>query len=1503
MINGFPEDMGYRATFGRSGPEIADATGKSRPLPPTTTYRRLRRLFRWIGFSVILLILLILLGCVALLFPQVQTAVARKLAAMATERTGADIRIGGVAISLDGSVLLTDVFISDLQGDTLIVVPGLRVKGLRLNRDQRLLKFSELELHGARFALERTEGAVYSNFTELMNRISPGDTLPSEGDWTVRCRRFLIEGFHFSYHDRNKEQPPFGVDFDHVDIPDAYITGNGLSLIGDSVSAELKMMRFSDHSGFAVSGMSGSTTVSKHGIDVLGMDLRTPRSALLGELHMMAEGWSDFNEFTSAVYMKVDLDGSVLDMGDIAWFAPELEGVAVPLGISGKVRGTVAELKGRGMTITFGRESRFEGNAELSGLPDIDNTFMLIDVDRFHTTLADVAQLPAPPFKEAGRLQLPSSVTPLEFLDAHGRFTGFLHAFTATGRGETALGDLRTDLTYERDTISKQIHLTGRVATNSFRPGPIIGSSIIGPIAADVRLNAEGRTLPTMAVDLDGTFPMFTINGRTVTGITASGHLERNLFNGELSTTDENLQLRFKGLADFRGRWPLVDFDAVLDHANLRALGFTDAPGYNALSMAIQADGRLSPDSLLGDLHVQGISYCQGIEEFDLGDMNLSSDRRDGKNILELDASFAEAKVIGEFLPTKLPDALAHIVYSVFPSASAAVRYDHDPQDFTFEVTTREMAPVFALFLPDAEIAPGSKVTGSFDTRSFDMGLTFFAPRAKYGSVLMDSLDVMADKTLDLLALSIRSTRQSIHDSIWFGGTAITGKAYQDELDLDVGWRTSNSGAHGDLEILGEVRGLNAVTLELLPSELYFSRGTWKNAHSSRITIDSTTVSIDSLVLRNGIQHVALQGSISKDPTVALAFDVEAVDLVDLEYLFNGPKLKGTIGGDGRIFDMYGSTYFMSYLCGDSLKVDDRPVGDIRFAATWSEGQSDLNLAGTLNRDAVKALDFTGHMGIKDGGEFDMLLILDRFDMTLIEPYMPEGLSDVGGFVSGNVALTGTPADPKFNGEVMLTNAGIRIDYLNTRYTFSSKVGIAPDMFTMDLATLEDEEGHQGLVSATVIHERFAHFNYDIFGSMNEMLVMNTTVADNPVYYGRGVATGDLEVSGSRGLLEINVDVTTGPGTSVHFPVGGSTEVSPIGFVRFNTLDSTLSEPAVDLLGVSLNMNVNVTPDARFELIFDPTVGDIMSGRGRGAMEMGVTPAGEFSMAGQVEVTEGDYLFTLKNLVNKKFDVEPGGRIIWYGDPFDAQLDLRATYRVRASLYDIVPPSERTEAYRKRVPVDVVMQLKDKLMNPEIKFQVRLPSVDESIRSQVTSALSTEQELNRQVFALIVLNKFLEPPAYVGTGSPGSGAAAAGGATATELLSNQVSNWLSGLSNDFDLGVNYRPGDNITQDELEVMVSTQLFNERLLLTSNVGVQSGARATTNTNSVAGDFQLEYLMTDDGRFRLKGFSMSNDRNLNQSDQASTTQGIGLVYRRDFDRFGDLFKRRKPKIRNGS
>ncbi len=1457
------------------------------------------RVLRWAGRTILVLVLLLLAAMIALLFPPVQTWVAHWLGRTATEKLGAEVRIDRVSIKPFGPLVFEGLYIGDLAGDTLIAARSLRVQGLRVRPGARIIQASRLELDQARFRLATATGDRHSNLTKLMNLLATDDTSSSgPNEWTIRCNAFHLEDLHFSFHDGNTVPMIFGVDFTHVNVHDASLVGHHLVVAGDSLGAHIENLNLREQSGLVVERLAGATWVSPRGIRIDDMRLRTPGSDMSGSLRFETEGWTAYNSFTQEVMMRLDLDSSRLDFADVAFFATTLEGISLPIDVQGRVYGTVSDLKARNLSLRLGAATHFTGSADLMGLPDWQNTFMMLDIDHLRMDHRDLAQLPIPPFTSGERLPIPEEIVRLGEVRFEGNFTGFPRSFTAYGRSTTALGQLRTDLSYERDTITDVFSLAGRMATEGFKIGQLLRVPELGSVGANIRIKGSGRTLGTLVADVEGQFPLFTVNGITFTGITANGRIEPGRYNGELQVLDEHLVLDFKGLADLRGEWPMVDFNAYVQHADLAALGLVRNADYSTLSVIIDADGRLSPDSLQGRLEFLGISYCDDAGEHDLGDILLSSGRRGGENVMDLTATFADAEVVGRFLPTQLGSAITNVVASVFPALADEVDYVQAEQDLRFTVIAKRTGPVLDLFVPGLGIDSGSVFKGSLDSRSFDLSFEADITGMHYGDLKATEVNVMLDKTLDVLAFGVTSTRQQWKDSVWFSGTRLQGKAYQDELDFSLGWDHSNSGTNGNLDILGEVRGPGSYTLDLQPSHLYFGRGNWMNMQVAHIHIDSSTVRVDSLILLNEGQRIALDGSISRDPTRALAFDLFDVSLENLTPFLDGPVVKGTLAGDGRIFDLYAAPHVDSYICMDSVKVQDITVGDLVFAANWMDGQQAVEVNGMLTRGPIKALDFSGRMSLLEENSVDLALTMDRFDLTFIDPYLPEGISEIQGQVTGILTVDGTLAEPRIRGELDLYEAGLRIDYLNTLYRFSHRVKVEPDMFALDFVTMHDEEGNTARLGGTILHKGLKEWNYNVWGTLDGLMVMNTSVKQNPQYYGKAYGSGEVEVSGSEGRMDITVDARTGPGTDIHFPVGGSTEVSPIGFVRFTANDSLLADqPPVDLSGVTLEMNVEVTPDAVFELIFDPTVGDVLTGRGRGNMEMVVGQTGDFQMRGQVEVSDGDYLFTLRNVVNKRFQIEPGGRIVWYGDPFDAQLDISAMYRVRAPLYDIM--FEKNEAFRKRVPIEVVMHLRDKLLNPEIRFDVRLPTVDESVRTQVNSVLSTEQEMNRQVFALIVLNRFVQPPFQGGGASSPAGGMAAG-TTTSELLSNQVSNWLSRLSSDFDLGVNYRPGDNITQDELELAVSTQLFDERLLLSTNVGVQYGAQAAQNTNSLVGDFQVEYLLSNDGKLRLKAFSVSNDRNLNRADQALTTQGAGVAYRREGDSFLDLFRRRDRSIK---
>jgi hypothetical protein len=1452
---------------------------------------------RWTMLFIVSLVFLVVVVVVLLLYPAVQTWIAGILSEKLSKDLGITVRIERVEIRPFAMNRLHGVFIADLRGDTLIAVDELRIRGVKLNAEEHRIRVRRLELYDTRFALARAKGDAHSNLTNLLEKLASKDTTKGGAAWKVQCNDLDIQRLHFSLNDENSEPLPFGVDFKHVDVNTADVIGRNVRVAGDSILMDLDRISLRDRSGLVLEELSGATQVSPRGIRIAGMRIKTPGTELNGDLKFDTESFADFDEFETNVHMHVELDSSHVQFSDIALFAPDLQGVEFPIGISGKFRGTVSELKGRDMRLTYGDGSEFRGNAEFTGLPDVPNTFMVIDVEHFHTNPRDLAQLPVPPFIEKGHLRLPVEVERLGPVSFSGNFTGFQRAFTASGRSVSAVGPVTTDITYERDTISNVFELRGSVATTGFDLGAVIGDPTVGNIACDVKVRGSGRSFAAMTAELEGTVPELHVKKLNVGGIAVKGRLEKNLFNGVLHCDDPHLKMDFDGLADLRGKWPKVDFTADIQHMDPRSFGLIGGEGFSGLSMRVQAAGELAPDSLKGSIHMQDVSYCEDSVDLDIGDIALTSLRENGEPVLTLRSTVADVDVRGPFYPTRLPDAVKSVLFSVFPALQEEVRYTQEEQRFTFDATIKNARPVLELVAPGLRIDSGTVVSGNFDSRTFDLGLNAMLPSITFGAFSGDSVEVILDKTMDVLAFRFRSARQAVGEGTFISGIELTGKAYQDEVQLRAAWKGSNNGTAGDLDIDALVLNGHSVSIDLRPSTLFFGRGSWSNDRTAHVLIDTSSIHIDSLALRNEEQFVFLDGDIRKDTSAFLSFALGNLRLENAAPFYDGPEFHGLISGEGRVISLYKHPYILSHLRVDSLAVEDHPIGNLDFNAGWNNERNVIDLRGDLSRDTLRMLGFTGVLapGSKKQ-ELDVDLLLDHFDLRFIEPYLPKAISDVQGEVTGKVDITGMLAAPQANGEVKLDNAGIRINYLNTKYTFSHVLKILPDQFVMDNVTLLDGQGGQAKARAfSLNHESFSRWNFDVAATMEHLLVLNTTFDDNQLFYGTAVGSGDLNVEGYTENLGITVDAHTDRGTSLHFPLGASNDVGGLSFVRFvkagQNIDSL--EAPVDLTGVHLDMKIGVTPDARFELIFDPTVGDIISGSGRGDIAMTVTPSGEFSMKGGVEIVQGDYLFTLRNLVNKQFTVDPGGRITWYGDPFDARLDMNAVYKLRTALYDIMPPSERSEAYRKRVPVEVIMHLSDKLMQPEIAFDVRLPSVDEGVRTQVNTVLSDKDKLNRQVFALVVLNKFIADDAA--QGGFGQDAGASGATTMAEFASSQISNLIGNISDDVDLGINYRPGNSIASDEFEVAVGKAFFNNRVQVSTNVGVTgSNTSSSQGGAQLIGDFSVEYLITNDGKLRAKAFSQSNDRNLNQLNQAQTTQGAGIAYREEFNTLGEFFRK---------
>ncbi len=376
----------------------------------------------------------------------------------------------------------------------------------------------------------------------------------------------------------------------------------------------------------------------------------------------------------------------------------------------------------------------------------------------------------------------------------------------------------------------------------------------------------------------------------------------------------------------------------------------------------------------------------------------------------------------------------------------------------------------------------------------------------------------------------------------------------------------------------------------------------------------------------------------------------------------------------------------------------------------------------------------------------------------------------------------------------------------------------------------------------------------------------------------------------------MNINAKTEKGTTFFLPLTGTSDVSQQDFITFEKKGEIkplrkLSSRKISSKGYELNFNLEVTPDAEAYLLFDPKVGDMIKGNGTANLRMEVTEAGEFNIYGDYYIDHGDYLFTLQNVINKKFVLQKGGVISFKGDPYDADINLTAIYKVRTSLYNLVKNIDSSAAVKRTIDVNAIMNLNDKLMKPQITFDIALPNADDNTINLFKSQIYSEDELNKQIFSLVMFKSFLpnQGGATETTGINGVGS------NAGELISSQLSNMLSQLSNDVNIGVNYSQGGAASKDQVSVNLQTQLFNDRVSIDGNVGTAGTNTTSANTTNMVGEFNIEVKLTEDGTVRIRVFNRSNQYLLLSND-VPYTQGVGLFYRREFDNLGELFNDKK-------
>jgi hypothetical protein len=1437
---------------------------------------------------------------------RVQTFIAQQATNFLSKRLETKVAIHSIKLKPFKTLNLSRVYIEDQQGDTLFYLGNFDVDFRWFNRNKKALYFNSVALDSAQFNLISKSDSAWSNLQFFTSFFSGEPTdAPSqkatEQSWLLQFSKVDITNSTFVYHNLSDTVSTNGINFSDLRITDINLEATRLNIDDFGESVNIRNLSLKDKSGFEVQSMAAITSISDNAIGLTGLKLLAGETELNGEFNLLYADWDDFSEFSDKVEFECNLFNSKVSLADVGYFVDDFQEANLNLSISGSISGPLNRFKVRNLQLGLFENTSISGNITFINLTDLENLKLDANLTRLETNYYDLKKVPLPPFAKNQFLEVPENVKKLGDISLRGTYLGSFNNFQGDISLNTSIGNINTNIAMWFDPAFGDYHYDGILSTSNFYLNEYYESEILGPVSAKLSITGKGLKLNNLVVEASGNISRFNLNGYNYKKIKVNGNFKQNFFEGDLKVDDDNFLFDFAGKIDFNEKTPQTDFTAQLFHWNLAETNFDTINDFSSLAadLSFKTKGK-SFITLSGEAQGANIKFCAGAKEYDFEGFSMVKQIDDADRKFLFESSVLDLSVFGDFNPEKIGDNLQHIFHEVFPEYFTDVP-NIEPQNFILDLSIKEIDPIFEIFFNDLKVPEGGSVHAGYKSANLQentkdsLFLSVNAPQLVYKGTPVINISAETKMVNSKLTTSINARNIILSDSLKLPNIKLKGEAYNNYATLDVNWLSRDSSNTGFIPIRATFLDADHVFCEILPGYAVINNYRWELPYIAQANYMEQEISISHLSLTSKDQNIFVNGHIGPRLEDRLRFEVENLGIGAIAAVFyDDYKISGSLNSSGFAAALLDEPIFVAVVEIQNLLLEDTDLGDISLGTAWRSGERAVNVNGQICHGKEVTLNIEGSYQIADLG-IDLNLTFENQPLDFINPFTVDIISETTGFLNGRLTVTGNLPNIESKGLLDISEGSTKVDYLGTTYKFEDKIRVEPDWIGFDRLKLTDERGNTGFAVGTIIHEDFADWNFDVSMNVENFMALNNTELDNDLFYGAAFVSGNINVSGFANKLDLTVDVKSEAGTRLNMPLGGSSNVELKSFVRFVSSDDKLQEPEprVNLDGITMNFKLDVRDNAQINLIFDETIGDVLRASGNGVIEMVITPTQDFFMYGTYTVAQGSYLFTLRNLINKRFRIAPGGTIKWFGDPLAAELDLATIYNVRVPLYDII--LDNPEQYRRRVPVEVYLKLKGALTQPEISFDIQAPTVDENARAQLKTAIAQDDERNRQVFSLLLLNKFLP---VVGQGTEeftgGASGAQLGAATTAEMLSNQLSNWVNQISTDFDIGINYRPGDAVSNEEIAVALSTQFFNDRLNLSGNFGVSQGNDLNQNPNSIVGDFLVEYLITEDGRFRLKVFNESNDYNLTNVNQAPYTQGVGVFYQQDFDTFEELVKK---------
>jgi len=1335
--------------------------------------------------------------------------------------------------------------------------------------------------------------------------------------WTFDIGKIDIGSSRFFLEYPEHKAPENFFDEWHLDITGITANIRDITIEGDTVKGNVVHLKAQERCGLAIREFRSLVKVSPNISECSNLYLRTDNSEISDYYAMHYDHFPDFLEYIDRVKMTGNFRKSRVGINDILYFTDAIERIrGHQFELEGKAAGTVAALSSPAISISDGTNS-FTGDFTIRQIPDVPNMAITVLNAQLSGNGKDI-------LKYVPELQHQPyfNTEPLGDFKATGHFNGLLNDFDASFRLQGSNGAVAANLKV-KNALTGLLQYSGDVQLEHLHIGSLTNVQELGTATLKATFDGTGLSEAQREIHFSTQVAQLEFLDYNYRDIDVMARYNDHAFSGSVLSRDSNFNVDISnGKILFEQNRAHYSLDARLYHINTQALHWTGHPLVGSAEVNMNFTGT-NPDDFLGSLLFYNMEMSVGGQPLHLNQFYLSSTISNQKKNVSFLTNGIDANMYGNFRFSTLPDAFISYFSRYFPNYFTATPAG-DIQDFDFTIQTKESDDFFRLINIPIRLHSGAYVTGRFNNSTNDLSITGTIP---YLSI--------ADYNFSNGQLKIWGTQEGLNQDVTLENFSFGDYEIASTLQLNSDFfnnngnfsiKTQSINTLGNAEIHGSIRGnSDSFYVNIAPSNIFFNHKKWELQSPNTIIISPGFLYLNSVTLQSGRQMLTLNRDQAIPNNIAIGLhNVETNPINNMmgitEFFING-NINGSV---------YCTDIFEQPRIAYDLNIDTLYIDDIRFGHLEASGNADLTKSTfslsprtTLHSDiGAVQFDIQGNYSRRHP-ELKGRIIIDEAPMEWIQPFTKDYIHNIGGSFSAKILLDGSIYQPVYSGDILLKDITVTPYITGVPYFIDHhRLKIADNAFRFQNMEIRDALYNKGILNGSITYSGWQHYAFNLGFSSDRIRILSLDKSENDYFYGNIIAQTNVTLTGMINNLRMNVVGRPLRGSRLFIPISSGGDYSSYEYITFKKSNtdrkSFLQAPPFIY---NLKIDAIVTPDLEATIILDESTGDKLQVTGNGNIVMEIPSNGAIRLNGNYVIEEGEYNFAFKQMevlnYQQKFILESGSVIKWTGDLYDADLNVKANARVQARLYDLIANetdrlglnnAEITDAQMPQ-PININLNMQGALSQPQLTFRLGLVenrSVGTYAHQKLQRINTSERELLNQVAGLLLLKQFLPPEGLHNT------SLSAGAITnMSELFSATASSQLSNLANKLlgveDLYINLKyksyalsgydqtnPANYINRNEAGVNVRKNFFDNRLV-TEVGGVYDWGNNNTNYN-LAGEFKVQYLLTKDGRIRMNAFRTSNYDAVFQ--QNIGRQGAGLMFKRSFSGWNDLFNNNKHK-----